>query len=639
MRARHLLISTVLFATLSDTKAQFNDTYGKIRPIDVDVKECAFDPSASLVITLDEGSTDYNQFGEEVTYHHIRMKVLKEDGIRHANFSIRYPSKRNYVVIDQLEGKCINIAENGYVNEYPVEKKSIYTKKLNKYYSQVSFAFPQVKVGSILEYRYRSTNTKAWGVQDWNFQSDFPVYESSYRYKSHPQIEVSYALQKRPEYPAIIKPEGDAILFKMNNIPAMDEEPYMDGKENNLQKVRFQITKVTGWNGLKSYSSTWGEVAAQLTGYEGFGKYVNTKSAEVNDFVSSLTGSQNDVEKMKSIHNFVRKNILFNENEVFVTSSSFKDVWKAKKGSSAEINLLMVNMLRAAGLDANPILISERGNGRVDVSFPSLDQFNNVFAVVNIGSNRYILDGTDKQTPYNITPVDILNTMGLILDKTTCTLLLIQEMEKKYKNIVTIEGTLDENGKIKGVVQISSSDYSRLNTLKNHKDDPNNFVEKFVKAGLVNIQIDSFRISNIETDSLAVVQNFNFTTNIQNSGDYDFATLNLFSGLGSNPFIAESRVSDINFGFKKSYTINYVLTLPANKKLDAAPKTVQVFNADKSLTFTRNVVYSEQSNQVISRIKVEMKRSLFKPSEYSDVKNFFKQLSNMLDEQCAIKNK
>ena len=641
MIARYLFSLLVPVIFFCDIHAQFDDQYGRLRPQDIDIKECSFDPSASLVITLDQGSTEYNPFGEPVTFRHVRMKVLKEDGLKYANFAITYPSIRNILIIDQLEGKCINVAENGYINEYPVNKKTIFNTKVNKYYSQITFAFPQVKVGSILEYRYRCTSTKTWSIEDWNFQQKFPVYQSSYLFKSHPRIEISYALQKRAEYPVIIKPDNEkkSILFQMNNIPALDDEPYMDGRESYLQKIRFQITHVAGWDGLQSYNTSWGQIAGQLLAYDGFGKYLNSKSKEVNEFVSNLTGNNSDFSKMKKIHDYVRKNIAWDKTESFTTNETVKDLWKTKRGNSASINLLMVNMLRSAGLKADPILISERGNGRVDRSFPYLDQFTNVFAIVTIENKLYYLDGTDKLTPCSTIPSDILNTMGFVVGKEFANLLPIEERENKYKNIVAIEASLQEDGKITGSVQIINRDYARISTIKNYKEAPKDFVENYLKKNLVNIQLDSFRIANIDDDSLGIIQNFNFKTSIQNSGEYDFATLNMFTGFTSNPFIAESRISDVNFGFRKSYTVNYVLSLPANRKINTPPQNILLQNEDKALSFSRQVIYNEQTNQLITRMKIDINKSLIKPDQYTDLKDFFKKLNNVLDEQLIINRK
>ena len=86
-------------------------------------------------------------------------------------------------------------------------------------------------------------------------------------------------------------------------------------------------------------------------------------------------------------------------------------------------------------------------------------------------------------------------------------------------------------------------------------------------------------------------------------------------------------------------TINYVLNLPAGKKVDAAPKNIQLVNGDKTLSFSRQVVYNEQANQLVTRMKIELNKSLFKSDQYVDLKEFYKKLNNLLEEQCVIKNK
>jgi hypothetical protein len=345
MKYGHIL-TIALLVVCSNVHAQFDDSYGKLRPEDVTIKECSFDPSASLVITLDEGLTVYNTLQNQVTYRHVRMKVLKEAGLKYADFSFTYPGRWDYIEIDQLEGKCINVESDGKQTEHPVDKKSIYNKKVSKYYREISFAFPQVKVGSILEYKYRIINKRSWDVRDWYFQKDFPVYQSTYRYTTHPSLEVSYALQKKAEYPVIIKqePKGNAILFQMNNIPAMAEEPFMDSRESNLQKVKFRITKFTGWVGFQSINSSWKELAEALRKYKGFGTFLNTYAREVNVFVGSLTKAESPFMKMKLIHDYVRNNIEYDNDDQFFADDDLIKVWHQKKGTSGDINLLMVRI-------------------------------------------------------------------------------------------------------------------------------------------------------------------------------------------------------------------------------------------------------------------------------------------------------
>jgi hypothetical protein len=64
-----------------------------------------------------------------------------------------------------------------------------------------------------------------------------------------------------------------------------------------------------------------------------------------------------------------------------------KKAYKDKTGNVAEINLMLTAMLRYAGLNANPVLVSTRSNGIA--IFPNRTAFNYVIAAVENGSSYY----------------------------------------------------------------------------------------------------------------------------------------------------------------------------------------------------------------------------------------------------------
>ena len=101
-------------------------------------------------------------------------------------------------------------------------------------------------------------------------------------------------------------------------------------------------------------------------------------------------------EKMKSVFNYVRNNMVWNNMYSMYTTRGVKDAWQTKSGNSGEINLLLINLLKKAGLETYPMLVSERFDGKVDKSYPFMDQFNSVFACVIISNKKYYLDATDK---------------------------------------------------------------------------------------------------------------------------------------------------------------------------------------------------------------------------------------------------
>ena len=58
------------------------------------------------------------------------------------------------------------------------------------------------------------------------------------------------------------------------------------------------------------------------------------------------------------------------------------DAWNERSGNSADINLIILNLLRKAGIPCSPILVSTRNNGQVDEKFLSLSQFNGIDVLV-----------------------------------------------------------------------------------------------------------------------------------------------------------------------------------------------------------------------------------------------------------------
>src|SRR5678816_3995561 len=119
--------------------------------------------------------------------------------------------------------ECITYSNNEI---YTLNSKNIYTDK-GAVFSKMKFAMPNVKPGSIIEYRYEILQ-KNYDLKEWSFQSDIPTLKSCYLVHIHPRGEFSYVVTKKPNYPVVIKPIKDEgkIYFEMNNIPGLRTEPY-----------------------------------------------------------------------------------------------------------------------------------------------------------------------------------------------------------------------------------------------------------------------------------------------------------------------------------------------------------------------------------------------------------------------------
>ena len=64
----------------------------------------------------------------------------------------------------------------------------------------------------------------------------------------------------------------------------------------------------------------------------------------------------------------------------FTASNSLRNVMNKEKGSSAEINMILIAMLRSAGLNADPVILSTRSNGSLNQNSAMMQQFNYLVA-------------------------------------------------------------------------------------------------------------------------------------------------------------------------------------------------------------------------------------------------------------------
>jgi hypothetical protein len=617
--------------------SQFADRLGIVSIAESDIRQCAFDPEATAVILLNEGYSSYTENNELMTYYHQKIKILKEDGIKYGVINLSYYSDNDFETIENISGVTINSTEQGSRQDIPVDEKTIYKKKLNRYRTEVSFAFPNVKVGSILDYKYRVVAKHYGGLRDWTFQDEIPVVRSTYKLTIVPGHEISYLVQYNPNYKVTVHnvKSDHAIEFEMRNIPALTNEPYMDARKDYLQKVIFQTTKYQGFVGQVSYMSNWKEVTRELMGRPDFGRQMKLNIDECQQFVATLNG-KSDVEKIQSIHHFVAGNLNWNGINSLVTEDGVKNAWKKKTGNSAEINLLMINLLKDAGLEAYPMLVSERGHGKVNKEQPFINQFNNVYAVVFANNKKYYLDATDTYTPINLIPYSILNSTAFIADNHVGGLVDISENEIRYRDIVSIISKVSPEGELSGSVSVESKDYARtekLSTYINHKSD---YVDNYLKKGMINFAVDNFTTKNVEEENLPFAQAFDFKTNIQSTGEYSFLNINMFTGLENNPFIVDNRFSNVNFGYKKSLVLNYYITIPSNYKIDALPKNIKLVNSSGTMTFTRQIVPGEKG-QLMAKINIDIDRSLFSVNDYPEIKSFFKQMVDLMNEQIVLK--
>lgn len=149
-------------------------------------------PSQLSIIGQENGDAlpdDSPDFGTSQTYEDgimvdyefkLRTKILKPDGVGHANIDIVYYDRVDdqFMTPDELSDLKIKVFtknSKGKVDKRTVNTSSFVRERVNDYYKVLHVVVPDVQAGSIIEYQYKITSFRHTFLYDWTFQECIPT--------------------------------------------------------------------------------------------------------------------------------------------------------------------------------------------------------------------------------------------------------------------------------------------------------------------------------------------------------------------------------------------------------------------------------------------------------------------------------
>ncbi len=651
MRKQLLTTFLLLYFSVSFAEKEI-PKFGDIDKADLELKECEFDKDAEAYKLISYRDVHFDIIADNFTIiseNRVRIKILKEKGLDEANIRIQFYSQGNYETVNQITGLTYNLDNSGKVVKTKLEKSSIYVKKLTKRLSEVSFTMPNVKVGSVFEYKFTDQQRSIKNVDDWYFQDDIPtriskysiLYPSIFRFTT--QLLAYQAIDQNTEmvndniiyHGNSVSNHSEEKTYILRNVPALPDEPFMGAEKDYLQRVVSQLSMIQYPDGeVDNITSSWPKLTTELLDDEDFGFQLKKNLPHTQSLDDQLKSVTDDYHKMILIHDFVRKNMNWNGGEAIYSSQGIKSAWDKKSGSNAELNFILIDLLRDAGLKAFPLLVSTKDNGTVNTLYPFLGQFNNTMTLVLIGEQKYILNAADKYNPAYLIPYDVLGNSAFVVDEQYGGWITLKNPKDKWETTVLLFGAIDSNNVLKGNVTVYSSGYAKNPRAKDWIENKSSFADHFTGSG---IKVKNIEVNNEDIDSLPLEQKFEFKDPLSSSGNYKYFSLNLFQGLEKNPFIADERKTDINFNYPKSYTIVGKINIPEGYEFEGLPKNMKMITPDTTIVMERLI--QPGKNSLDFRISIDFKNSLYAAADYGYFHEFYKQLFNKLNEQIVIKKK
>lgn len=647
-----LILVTILF--VSTTNAQ-NYDFGKVSLEEVKNNIYAKDTTASAVILHKSRRTYFNHEHPAgyviVTEVHERIKILNKDGLDYGTKEINlYRSGSDKERVGVIKGYTYN-EEGGKLKSEKLKKSGIFKNEVSDNWNETSFTMPNVKVGSVIEWTYRITSP-FWKIDDLIIQEDIPtahyfakIERLSYfnfnriakggfnviprEYKEQRTLNVSWeqstnrALTQATKS-ATIQTTEYVSEYQLRDIPALKEEPYVD----NIDNYRFLITyelKSTEFpnNGLKEYSTTWEKVIKTINKSKNFGEQLKRTKFLKEDALRIKSMGTGSIEITNNAFDFVKNKMSWDGKEKSGTKIGIQKAYKENTGNSAQINFMLVALLRECGIKANPVLVSTRDHGFP--AFPTLDGFNYVIACAEIGGKDILLDATEKLITPGALPQRALNWEGtLVLEDGRYR--KISLYPKKLSQVNTmINITINEDGSLQGKQRSSYTLMEALKYRKNYKKfTKDEYVEDLINTYTFDDLID-FEVKNTEDLNKPVMETFafEFDEGVDVIGNEIYISPLFFLKMKSSPFKLEKRNYPVNFVYPQSSKKIINIKAPEGYQVTSLPKPIKVSLPDGMGSFTFNINEVAGGLNVMSTFKINT--AIIPAYKYLELKEFYNQ--------------
>jgi hypothetical protein len=613
------------------------------------------DTTAEAVVLYDDGYSYYvytpeNGFVLQTEFKQ-KIKILKPAGVGRADIDIPYyygdGSDRDY--INGLEAVSYNL-EDGKVVKTKLEKKYIFDEALNETTKRIKFSIPNVKAGSVIEFKYTLVSRYVTDVPEWYFQSDIPVMNSKFginileyfnfniRTKGYEHIAVSQkdeSGQLRVGEGEMLAVSSKIMTYTATDVPALKDEDNVWCMNEYKSAVVFELSGTQyPYQMYKSYTSTWKDIIEMLEKQNYFSSNNRMSNPFKDETAALINGVTEEQEKVSKIYNSIKNKIKWNDVYSFYGGNP-RTAAKEGVGNNAQINFVLMSALRDADIKCYPVLISRRSKGRFPITNPSINKISTFVVAAELKDGKMIyMDGSSNHGGLNILPTDLLVDKGIVYDPKNPGKSVDLTNLTKNQFISRVVATLEKDGKLKGE---RTSNYLNQFAYTYRASIAGKDSVKIVDAIQNNTQtkIESIKIEGRTSNDGMVKETLAFTKEIEASGDYIYLNPMVFTHLDENPFTQSERKLPVEFSFPYLYRLNCIIMIPEGYAVEEVPKGVRVSLLENGGKCTYAVNVSDRTINL--GYIFDMTQILYPFTDYEALKNYFGLVATKNSEMIVLK--
>jgi len=642
---KYLLLFSLIFISLV-VKAQ-NDPYDDHPKLTVEdfTKHYTDDTIARAVVINEIGRAaiiNTQDNGRELEYKfYTRIKILKSAGTDLATLKIylRKSSSIDAEEISDISGSSFTLVNNG-IKEVQLDPKSIFNTDESKVNNSASFSIPGIVAGSIIEYRYTTHSPFLFSFHSWVFQSDIPKVKSVFTavipgiYTFNISLGGSRKLDTQKaelEKGCLVFGNGgvadcSVLTWGMLDLPALHQESFVSAMSDFTPKIDFELVSyLVNSNYTKKVTSTWRDEDRYMQSEE-FG--LKRSIRFFKPLLDTLIKSQlSDSLKARRIYELLKQHYVWNDIYDSWADVSPKKLWTDRKGMSGELNLALVAALRAAGLNASPLLQSCRRSASPRKLFPVRTDFNNVLAVLDLNGHRYFLDITDKYMPFGFISPEFLSHEGRLFPDGDSSRWIPITPPQGNKNFIQYDLKMSADGSLKGEINEYKYGYDALEERKKRRNfsTQDDYLDAKTKTWK-NSRIISYSVNGMDSTE----------ENLHSKFQIEIRNFHADAGkrINFSPFLSPTfsyslfqeaqRFYPIDFGKPYNETVVIQIQLPAGYKVVSQPVDLQIKLPNDGGFFIMSHDLQDDKYQLSYRFS--FLKEVYSAAEYQVLKEFMAQI-------------
>lgn len=665
-RCRVLLLGGIALGLLGSISANASETFIKPTPEELSMTSLPGYPGAPAVILYKEEITKDDLHSMQSYY---RIKILTEEGKKYANVELGYVSSSGWEVgvaddktLEDISGRTIH--PDGTI--IPFTGKP-YLKVLEKAggikVQEKVFTLPDVEVGSIIEYRYATRindyvfEPPTWLIQDDLYvkQAHFVWWPTAHRMVDEDEKEIT-TISWFPILPDGAKIENHEMVgggqngiplrtyeLSVKDVPPRIKEEYMPPISSFSYRVRFSFTP------YRTQQEYWTAVGKHWS------KTVNN-FASANDALRDATnkavaGAITPEDKLHKIYATVMtlENTRFtrerDKREDAVAGarkvSNASDVLALGRGTPKELTYLFIAMARVAGFQAYAMYVPDRSEEIFTPYWMSMQQFDDVIAVVNLDGKERFFDPGSRYCPFGQLAWQHTLVQGLRqTDSGTSFANTVGDAYKINHTSRVANLTMGADGQITGKVNLIFTGAPavgwRQTALRGDSEGLRKELRESAEAMLPKtLEVDVDQIKNVDDYEKPLEVVYKVKGTIGNSiGKRMLVPGDVFLANESATFPHDKRESAVYFHYPQYLQDAVRVNFPSGLSVEAVPTSAKYSISNFGLY---GIQYETTPTSVTSRRDFAFAEVIILPQDYGNLRSFYSQLESKDQESIVLK--